>query len=159
MMEKRREKTKALTTLLTKIAGLVFMAFLAISVGVIFGTLYYDWVREGPLTPVQSWNEQIQTPLAFELPESQGAYEEIRSAPEAAQETVTVRYKVQVGPYQVRDEALETAAELEAQGYPVFVSQDLPCYVQVGAFANPVNADRLKRELGDKGYRAYIKEE
>ena len=34
-MEKRREKTKALTTLLTKIAGLVFMAFLAISVGVI----------------------------------------------------------------------------------------------------------------------------
>ena len=111
------------------------------------------------MTPEQSWNEQVQTPLAFELPESQGSYEEILSAPEAALEKVTVKYKVQVGPYQVRDEALKTAAELEAQGYPVFVSQDLPCYVQVGAFANPVNADRLKRELGDKGYRAYVKEE
>lgn len=158
-MEKRRERTKALTTLLTKIAGLVFMAFLAISVGVIFGTLYYDWVREGPLTPVQSWNEQIQTPLAFELPESQGTYEDVFPVPEATPQTVTVRYKVQIGPYQAREEALKTAAELEAQGYPVFVSQDLPCYVQVGAFANPVNADRLKRELGEKGYRAYVKEE
>ncbi|NLY89110.1 MAG: SPOR domain-containing protein [Firmicutes bacterium] len=158
-MEKRRERTKALTTLLTKIAGLVFMAFLAISVGVIFGTLYYDWVREGPLTPVQSWNEQIQTPLAFEFPESEGVYEEIFSTPEAAVETVTVRYKVQIGPYQAREEALRTAGELEEQGYPVFVSQELPYYVQVGAFANPVNADRLKRELGNKGYRAYIKEE
>src|SRR5690554_4720358 len=158
-MEKRREKTKAFTTLLTKIAGLVFMAFLAISVGVIFGTLFYDWVREGPLTPVQSWNEQMQSPLAFEFPESEEVYEEIFSAPESTLETVTVRYKVQIGPYQIREEALRAAAGLEGEGYPVFVSQNLPCYVQVGAFANPVNADRLKRELGDKGYSAFIKEE
>src|SRR5690554_1366765 len=157
IMEKRQ--IKALTSLLTKIAGLVFIAFLAISVGVIFGTLFNDWVREEPMTPVQSWNEEMQSPLTFEFPETDDVYGDVFSEPETVLDTMTVKYKVQLGPFPEREEALNIAAELEDQGYPVFVSRGVPCYVQVGAFANPVNADQLKRELGEKGFSAFIKEE
>src|SRR5690554_8023454 len=59
ILEKRQ--IKALTSLLTKVAGLVFFAFLAISLGVIFGTLFKDWVNEEPLSPVQGLNEPLQT--------------------------------------------------------------------------------------------------
>ncbi len=156
-MEKRQ--IKALTSLLTKIAGLVFMAFLAISVGVIFGTLFNDWVREEPMTPVQSWHEEIQSPLTFEFPETEGGYGEVFWGPDTAGETMSVRYKVQLGPFPERAEAMNIAAELEDYGYPVFVSPGVPCYVQVGAFANPVNADQLQRELSEKGFSAFIKEE
>lgn len=155
-MEKRQ--IKALTSLLTKIAGLVFIAFLAISVGVIFGTLFNDWVREEPMTPVQSWHEEMQSPLTFEFPETDQVYGDVFLGPDTAVD-MTVKYKVQLGPFPEREEALNIAAKLEAQGYPVFVSPGVPCYVQVGAFANPVNADQLQRELGEKGFSAFIKEE
>lgn len=153
-MEKRQ--VKALTSLLTKVAGLVFFAFLAISLGVIFGTLFKDWVNEEPLSPVQGPNEQLQTPVA-QLP----VIEDLSnvSPVEALPNEVAVKYKVRIGPYQTKDEALQAAQTLESQGYPVYVSTGVPYYVQVGAFANPVNADKLKNELGSKGFKAFVKEE
>ncbi|HEY8345425.1 MAG TPA: SPOR domain-containing protein [Bacillota bacterium] len=156
-MEKRQ--VKALTTLLTKVAGLVFFAFLAISLGVIFGTLFKDWVHEEPFSPVQGLNEPLQT---ADLPPLQDFVDQNFSASghEAQVSNGTaVTYKVRIGPFQSREQALSTADLLDAQGYPVYVSKGIPCYIQVGAFANPVNADKLKAELGTKGFNAFIHQE
>jgi len=157
-----KKSLKAFTSILTKIAGLVFFAFLAISLGVIFGTLFKDWVSEDSLSPVQSINEPYQEPLTIKLPEQQvtedtsGAY---FSADEYVPSATPITFKVQVGPFQVREEALQVANALQNEGYPVFVSKGLPCYVQVGAFSNPNNANNLQNELISKGYSAYIKQE
>ncbi|HHU51629.1 MAG TPA: SPOR domain-containing protein [Firmicutes bacterium] len=156
-MEKRQ--VKALTTLLTKVAGLVFFAFLAISLGVIFGTLFKDWVHEEPFSPVQGLNEPLQT---ADLPPLGDFVDQTFSASgheaQISNETA-VTYKVRIGPFQSREQALSTADILGAQGYPVYVSKGIPCYIQVGAFANPVNADKLKAELGTKGFNAFIHQE
>lgn len=157
-----KKSLKAFTSILTKIAGLVFFAFLAISLGVIFGTLFKDWVSEDPLSPVQGVNEPYQEPLTIKLPE-QPATENSSSAyfygDEYLPSETPVRFKVQVGPFQVREEALQVANALQNEGYPVFVSKGIPCYVQVGAFSNPNNANSLQNELLSKGYSAYIKQE
>ena len=157
-----KKSLKAFTSILTKVAGLVFFAFLAISLGVIFGTLFKDWVSEDPLSPVQGVNEPYKEPLTIKLPE-QEAPEDTSSAYFSADEyfpsETPVKFKVQVGPFQVREEALQVANTLQNEGYPVFVSKGLPCYVQVGAFSNPNNANNLQNELISKGYSAYIKQE
>jgi hypothetical protein len=156
------QKLKSVTSVLTKIAGLVFFAFLAISLGVIFGTLFKDWISDEPLSPVQGLTEQIQEPLTVKLPEDLDTsmssfysenYEDLFPA------ETSIKFKVQVGPFQAREEALQVANTLQDQGYPVFVSKGVPCYVQVGAFSNPNNAGMLKTELLNKGFSAYIKEE
>ena len=157
ILEKRQ--VKALTTLLTKVAGLVFFAFLAISLGVIFGTLFKDWVHEEPLSPVQGLNEPLQT---ADLPPFEDFVDQTINAPGHEAPVINetaVTYKVRIGPFQSREQALSTADILGAQGYPVYVSKGVPCYVQVGAFANPVNADKLKAELGTKGFNAFIHQE
>lgn len=162
-MEKKKS-LKAFTSILTKVAGLVFFAFLAISLGVIFGTLFKDWVSEDPLSPVQGLTETYpyQEPLTVQLPEQEQQKQEetssIYSDHYFPSET-SVKFKVQVGPYHVREEALEIAQTLENEGYPVFVSKGIPCYVQVGAFSNPNNAGNLESELLGKGFPAYIAEE
>lgn len=153
-MEKRQ--VKAITSLLTKVAGLVFFAFLAISLGVIFGTLFKNWVSEEPLAPVQSPVEQLQAPKEFSV---RTEVTDEALPVEYMPSDSSVKYKVRVGPFQTRESALQTATILEKQGYPVYVSSGLPCYVQVGAFANPVNADKLLNELGSKGFEASIKQE
>lgn len=145
-------------------AGLVFFAFLAISLGVIFGTLFKDWVSEDPLSPVQGLNEPYQEPLTIKLPEQQQQRPSDTSSSylytdEYFLEEKPVSFKVQVGPFQLREEALQVASLLQSEGYPVFVSRGQPCYVQVGAFSNPQNANNLQNELLSKGYAAYIKEE
>src|SRR5690554_3871030 len=155
ILEKRQ--IKALTSLLTKVAGLVFFAFLAISLGVIFGTLFKDWVNEEPLSPVQGLNEPLQT---ADLPPIED-FAEANEPPiqSSVINETDITYKVRIGPFQSREEALSTADTLENQGYPVYVSKGLPCYVQVGAFANPVNADNLKTELGTKGFNSFVHQE
>ena len=144
---------------MTKVAGLVFFAFLAISLGVIFGTLFKDWVHEEPFSPVQGLNEPLQT---ADLPPLGDFVDQTFSASgheaQISNETA-VTYKVRIGPFQSREQALSTADILGAQGYPVYVSKGIPCYIQVGAFANPVNADKLKAELGTKGFNAFIHQE
>ena len=160
-----KKSLKAFTSILTKVAGLVFFAFLAISLGVIFGTLFKDWVSEDPLSPVQGLNEPYQEPLTIKLPEQEGSSNtsssssSYLSSDEYFPVEKTVSFKVQVGPFQAREEALQVASILQSEGYPVFVSRGQPCYVQVGAFSNPNNASNLQNELLSKGYSAYIKEE
>ncbi|HHT04808.1 MAG TPA: SPOR domain-containing protein [Hydrogenispora sp.] len=157
-----KKSLKAFTSILTKVAGLVFFAFLAISLGVIFGTLFKDWVSEDPLSPVQGLNEPYQEPLSIKLPDQEGPSDTSSSylySDDYFPADKTVSFKVQVGPFQVREEALQVAGSLQSEGYPVFVSKGLPCYVQVGAFSNPNNASNLQNELLSKGYSAYIKEE
>ncbi|NLC52378.1 MAG: SPOR domain-containing protein [Firmicutes bacterium] len=157
-----KKSLKAFTSILTKVAGLVFFAFLAISLGVIFGTLFKDWVSEDPLSPVQGLNEPYQEPLTIKLPEQERPSDTSSSylyTDEYLPAEKAVTFKVQVGPFQVREEALQVASILQGEGYPVFVSRGLPCYVQVGAISNPNNASNLQNELLSKGYSAYIKEE
>ncbi len=159
-----KKSLKAFTSILTKVAGLVFFAFLAISLGVIFGTLFKDWVTEDPLSPVQGLNEPYQEPLTIRLPETTrenppDTTSSYMYSDEYFPAETSVRFKVQVGPFPVREEALQVASILENEGYPVFVSKGLPCYVQVGAFSNPTNADKLQNELLGKGYSVYIREE
>ena len=62
-----------------------------------------------------------------------------------------------MGPYHVREEALQVASPLQDDGYPVFVSRGTPCYVQVGAFSNPNNAGNLESELLSKGFPLYCR--
>ena len=159
-MEKKKS-LKAFTSILTKVAGLVFFAFLAISLGVIFGTLFKDWVSEDPLSPVQGLTETYpyQEPLTVQVPKQEEPRKEETSSFYSSFPSETVRYKVQVGPYHVREEALQVAQSLQNDGYPVFVSRGTPCYVQVGAFVNPNNAGNLEAELLSKGFPAYIDEE
>ncbi|NLM37563.1 MAG: SPOR domain-containing protein [Firmicutes bacterium] len=157
-----KKSLKAFTSILTKVAGLVFFAFLAISLGVIFGTLFKDWVSGDPLSPVQGLNEPYQEPLTIKLPEQQRPSDTSSSQlhyDDYFPEQKAVSFKVQVGPFQLREEALQVASLLQNEGYPVFVSRGQPCYVQVGAFSNPQNANNLQNELLSKGYAAYIKEE
>lgn len=153
---------KAFTSILTKVAGLVFFAFLAISLGVIFGTLFKDWVSEDPLSPVQGLNEPYQEPLTIKLPEQERTSDTSSSyiySDDYFPSETAVSFKVQVGPFQAREEALQVASTLQSEGYPVFVSRGQPCYIQVGAFSNPNNANNLQNELLSKGYSAYIKQE
>jgi cell division septation protein DedD len=70
--------------------------------------------------------------------------------------TVSVKYKVRVGPYSSRNEAMAASQQLYSLGYPVYVSNKPPFAVQVGAFATPTNADHLKAELVSKGYKVIV---
>lgn len=150
-----RTKVKAITGLLTKAAGLVFFAFLAISLGVIFGYLFEDWVKEGPGAAVQA---PIESGLEYPLTVDDS--EPVKSTPDVKPTTSPVapaiHYKVKVGPFATRDEATKSASQLESAGYPVYVSSQAPYTVQVGAFSSQENADRLTSELKSKGYTAFV---
>ena len=69
---------------------------------------------------------------------------------------VNVKYKVRVGPYSSRNEAMAASQQLHSLGYPVYVGNKSPFAVQVGAFATQNNADRLKAELTGKGYKVSV---
>jgi cell division septation protein DedD len=157
-----RPQIKAITGLLTKAAGLVFFAFLAISLGVIFGYLFEDWVKEQPGTVVQGpANTGTEDyPATIEdttTSQQQASVGQTSSKSTTSPVTTTVRYKVRVGPFTSRDLAQKTANKLETSGYPVYVSTTAPYTVQVGAFGNQANADQLKSELTGKGFTAFVK--
>ncbi len=61
-------------------------------------------------------------------------------------------YRVQVGPFATRQEAVAAASRLLADGYPTYVTADRPYRVQVGAFARREAAARLAAELRAKRY-------
>jgi cell division septation protein DedD len=161
-----RPQVKAITGLLTKAAGLVFFAFLAISLGVIFGYLFEDWVKEQPGTAVQgpatTGTEDYPATIDDNATTHQQKPTSVKpttpkSTPGAV--STTVRYKVRVGPFASRDVAQKTATKLETSGYPVYLSTTAPFTVQVGAFGNQANADHLKSELAGKGFTAFVKQE
>lgn len=171
-METKSKSTKTITNLLSKTVGLIFFSFLAISLGVVFGLLFDGWVKDQPGTPVGSESGALQT---IELPSDKtppatdstekiinpnlSGGDNVLSNPK---DTTTlnpissVKFKVRVGPYASRDQALAASTQLQSLGYPVYVGNNPPFAVQVGAFATQVNADKLKSELTGKGYKVFV---
>lgn len=157
-----RTKVKAITGLLSRAAGLVFFAFLAISLGVIFGYLFEDWVKEQPGAAVQApVDGSLDYPLTVDDTgdtATRSGQEPMMAGP-ATGSASSVRYKVKVGPFSSRELALKSASQLETAGYPIYVSTSAPFTVQVGAFSSQANADRLKSELVKGGYTAFVQQE
>jgi cell division septation protein DedD len=169
-MENKPKGTKTITNLLSKTVGLIFFSFLAISLGVVFGLLFDGWVKDQPGTPVGTENNNLQT---VDLPsEKQPAItgeenttKNLSSGDDSLTKPVenltvkpltTVKFKVRVGPYPNRDQALAASTQLQSLGYPVYVGNSPPFAVQVGAFATQTNADRLKNELTGRGYKVFV---
>jgi hypothetical protein len=173
-MEMKPKGAKTITNLLSKTVGLIFFSFLAISLGVVFGLLFDGWVKDQPGTPVGSENSNLQT---IELPDDKtsttmdttditdnltqklpgGDDSLMKPADNTSLKSLsTVKFKVRVGPYPNRNQALAASTQLQSLGYPVYVGNTPPFAVQVGAFATQVNADKLKTELAGKGYKAFI---
>jgi cell division septation protein DedD len=171
-METKPKGTKTITNLLSKTVGLIFFSFLAISLGVVFGLLFDGWVKDQPGTPVGTENSNLQTVELSNDNNSTTTDITDNSKPQnltssdnftkpAADNTTlkpvsTVKFKVRVGPYPDRNQALAASTQLQSLGYPVYVGNTPPFAVQVGAFSTQVNADKLKSELAGKGYKAFI---
>lgn len=153
---------KSVTNLLSKTAGLIFFSFLAISLGVVFGLLFEGWVKDQPGAPVGSENsvlKPVDLSNETDLNSNQVSENTNLNSTETAipiSPSATVKYKVRVGPYSNRNDALAASDQLESLGYPVYVSNNPPFAVQVGAFGSQNNADRLKSELSGKGYKVFI---
>ncbi|MGE5554497.1 MAG: SPOR domain-containing protein [Betaproteobacteria bacterium] len=61
-------------------------------------------------------------------------------------------YRVHLGPFATRQEAVAVAGRLLADGYPTYVLAERPYRVQVGAFSRRETAVRLVSELKAKKY-------
>ncbi len=156
---------KSVTNLLSKTAGLIFFSFLAISLGVVFGLLFEGWVKDPSGAPVGSENsalKPVDLSNDIDLNSNPVVDESNVNSTETAipiSPTVTVKYKVRVGPYSKRNDALAASDQLQSLGYPVYVGNNPPFAVQVGAFGSQTNAERLKAELSGKGYKAFIEQD
>lgn len=65
-------------------------------------------------------------------------------------------WRVQVGAYKVKENALKRQAELTAKGFKTYLVQVNGLYkVQCGAFVNRDNANRLAQQLKDAGFSVY----
>ncbi len=62
-------------------------------------------------------------------------------------------FKVQVGSFKSREDALQFARKLEKDGYQPFVTKEAPYTAQVGAFGLQNKAQVLAKELQAKGYQ------
>jgi hypothetical protein len=158
-MEKKN--FKALSSLLSKTAGLVFFSFLAISLGVVFGLLFDGWVKDQPGAPVDSKNglETVELPINSEsngdVSRSSVAETGLK-AKEVGTVQSAVKFRVRVGPYSNRGLALQASQKLQQMGYPIIVGKNPPFAIQVGAFSTRDNAEKLRSELGGKGYKSFI---
>ena len=102
-------------------------------------------------TPAQT-QAQTSTPV-ISLPQSTAP----AAAPAGGSETSKF-YRARVGSFATREAAMETAAELEEQGHPIFVTGGGPWSLQVGAFAKRENAIALSDRLANQGYDVTIHE-
>ncbi|HBE80627.1 MAG TPA: hypothetical protein DDW65_23005 [Firmicutes bacterium] len=185
-MEQKGKGAKSFSNLLSKTAGLVFFSFLAISLGVVFGLLFEGWVKDQPGTPVGTDDTLQTADLATDknITNTDAAANNVKIVDDTVSTkplnsatakkpadlataknpteatipvpTVSVKYKVRVGPYSSRNEAMAASQQLYSLGYPVYVSNKPPFAVQVGAFATQTNADHLKSELISKGYKVTV---
>lgn len=79
------------------------------------------------------------------------------TAPGAA--NASVLHRVRVGPYDSREDAMETLEVLQRGEYPhayVLEGVDQKVYIQVGAFANYTSAESVRDALVAAGYPALI---
>lgn len=172
-MENKPKGPKTITNLLSKTVGLIFFSFLAISLGVVFGLLFDGWVKDQPGTPVGSDTNNLQTvdlpsdksPTTTNTEDTMKSNKNLSSSDDSLNKTadnptvkpaITVKFKVRVGPYTDRAQALAASTQLHSLGYPVYVGNEPPFAVQVGAFGTQANADRLKDELTGKGYKSFV---
>jgi cell division septation protein DedD len=179
-MENKTRSPKTFTNLVSKILGLVFFSCLAISLGVVFGLLFDGWVKYQPGTPVGTENSTLQTVDLSDQgtqtdPDSTVTDSNSSTTTKTtntvvdtgqtptANETATntkpvtaVKFKVRVGPYADRNQAVAASGQLKTLGYPAFVGLNTPFAVQVGAFSTQTNADKLKADLTAKGYKVFI---
>lgn len=66
-------------------------------------------------------------------------------------------YRVQVGAYRDRSNAVRLVEQLQREGFPAFIILDKGLYkVQVGAFENMDNAVRMEQRLRQEGYNTFI---
>jgi hypothetical protein len=71
-------------------------------------------------------------------------------------ETVTM-YRVVVGAFDTRQEALDVAVNVRADGFPVYQYRaDGKYRLQIGAFRSKALATALMKKAGEYGYNAYI---
>lgn len=69
----------------------------------------------------------------------------------------TELYRVQVGAYTDRNNAVRLVEQLQREGFPAFLILDNGIYkVQVGAFENMDNAVRMEQRLRQEGYNTFI---
>ncbi|MCL6590988.1 MAG: SPOR domain-containing protein [Firmicutes bacterium] len=175
-MENKSRNPKNFTNLVSKILGLVFFSCLAISLGVVFGLLFDGWVKYQPGTPVGTENSTLQTvdlsdqgtgtdqdTAVGDLNSGNATGTTNTTMDNSSQTSQTntnpapaVKYKVRVGPYADRTQAVAASGQLKNLGYPVFVGPNPPFAVQVGAFSTQSNAEKLKAELTAKGYKVFI---
>jgi cell division septation protein DedD len=157
-----RKNFKTLSNLLSKTAGLVFFSFLAISLGVVFGLLFDGWVKDQPGAPVDSKNglETVELPINSGPegvdPGTATAASKLKAGKVAAPQSDAVKFRVRVGPYSNRDQALQASQKLQEMGYPIMVGKNPPFAIQVGAFGTRGNAEKLQNELVRKGYKSFI---
>lgn len=86
-----------------------------------------------------------------------GILETIRSEGAASHPEEDTFYRVQVGAFRDRNNAVRLRDELEMKDYPAFiVLKDGLYLVQVGAFKNLGNATRMEGILRNAGYQTYI---
>ncbi len=64
--------------------------------------------------------------------------------------------RVQVGAFQTRPQAMETAKKLQAAGYPTYITTEKPYRIQVGAFKDQKAAKALVDRLVAGGYTDVI---
>lgn len=167
-MTEQKKKNKSVADLLSKTAGLVFFSFLAISLGVVFGLLFEGWVKDQPGTMVGTDGSKLETiklPLeslpntTSSTPVSPMTESGGNLANSSAGAAPMVSYKVRVGPYNDREQALTVSTKLKELGYNGFVGTLPPYAVQVGSFGTQSNADKLQQELTKAGYQVFVEKE
>ncbi len=123
------------------------------------GYTYYPWSADiasttpntGDVSPVTVPSSTTGTQTQTQSTTSQSTGNDV-----ALQPTSSSLFKVRVGSFADRDEAVEVSKELEEQGYPVYVTGTSPYSIQVGAFSSMENAVNLSEELSDQGYTSSV---
>lgn len=130
------------------------------------GYTYYPWSADtasttpntGDASPVTAPSGTTGTQTQTQQPnqQTQNTTPQSTGNDAALQPTSSSLFKVRVGSFADRDEAVEVSKELEAQGYPVYVTGASPYSIQVGAFSSMENAVNLSEELSDQGYTSSV---
>ena len=140
-----RTKVKAITGLLSRAAGLVFFAFLAISLGVIFGYLFEDWVKEQPGAAVQA---PVDGSLDYPLTVKYGRHcHQSGQSPgwrDYHGSASSVRYKVKDRAFFITGIGAEVRQPAGDGWLSHLCEYQRSLYRQVGAFSSQANADRLR---------------
>ena len=126
------------------------------------GYTYYPWSADtasttpntGDASPVTAPSGTTGTQTQTQQPQSTTPQSTGNDA--ALQPTSSSLFKVRVGSFADRDEAVEVSKELEEQGYPVYVTGASPYSIQVGAFSSMENAVNLSEQLSDQGYTSSV---